>query len=625
MVADGWVLGVDFGTSFTVAANCRDGERPALIDLSGNGSVRMPSCVWCAEDGKLIVGADAARRAVLDPGRFVRAPKRLVGREDGVLFGGKPVTVQALVAAVLGRVHDVAWAEHGGTPPGRVVLTCPAAWAEPKRNVLKAAARQAGLGEADLIDEPVAAAAALAGTDSQSGDGGLLGVYDLGGGTFDVAVLRRDQAAPGGHVVHGPPGGLDPLGGDRFDQQLLKYVARNPPLSEHPDTTLLLDPPDQEWRQYRWEMDTRVRDAKEALSRDRKETIRVPGLNENIQLNRDQLEEVIRPDVEKTITRFNLVLRQADITPSDLTALYLTGASSRIPLIPALLAGTIDVSLLKTNHDPKAIVALGATIAAQATRTSCWEQAKGVRANPRADKATRQPSRPGKRATAGDIAESAPAPTSSHSGAGVLLPKAESVTATGQSGAPAQNRALKAWIIVAGAVAVVAAVCGIAALAHHRARSALAVEPLNQIIRPDVTTCSSGNPERAMGLSLPGLAIYESCGTSTPYGLKAFQFKNTAAYANGLNLINTYTGWDPVSAAKTCPASTGSTQGLTQWSNAAYPPQAGQVLECHTQGQLAQYVWTIPTQRVILWVTWAGASQADYASLNAWWKATQYG
>ena len=354
-----WVLAIDFGTSYTAAAHLyADRERPELLDIAGDGTSKIPSCVWFGDE-EIAVGHDASRRAVADPSRFVRAPKRLVGREDAVLLGDVEVPVHQLVAAVMAQVWTVALSQHRGAAPTEVRLTCPAGWSNVKRSVLRQAAELAGISvPVVILDEPVAAAIHMAGSGLDVGS--YVAVYDLGGGTFDAAVLRRESTASAGYKITGPPGGLDPLGGDRFDQRIFEYLTTQAPqVVNHPDLDELVRPPSERWRRARAELDTNIREAKESLSRLVKSDIWVPGLEERVQLNRDEFNTLIAPDVTKTMDRLASVIDQANVPSSGLSHIFLVGASSRIPLIHHAIWERFQIEPT-TQDDPKSVVAVGA-------------------------------------------------------------------------------------------------------------------------------------------------------------------------------------------------------------------------------------------------------------------------
>ncbi|HZE38632.1 MAG TPA: Hsp70 family protein, partial [Stackebrandtia sp.] len=206
-------LGVDFGTSHTVAVLTRDG---ASVPLLFDSSPLLPSAVYADTDGRLLVGSDALNAARFAPQRCELHPKRRV--DDGrVLLGDTELGVEALFSAVLARVRREC--ERAlGAPPSGVTLTHPAAWGSARRLVLEDAAAAAGWDAARLVPEPVAAATYFTHelrNEVPVGSGVV--VADLGGGTFDASVVAR--TATGFDVLS--VDGLENLGGVDIDQAIV--------------------------------------------------------------------------------------------------------------------------------------------------------------------------------------------------------------------------------------------------------------------------------------------------------------------------------------------------------------------------------------------------------------------
>src|SRR5256885_458359 len=209
MAASGFALGVDLGTSNTVAMlRWRDGRaRPLLVD----GSPLMPSSVYADPGGNLLVGRDAVHSARLDPARYEPNPKRRVD-DQSVLLGERELPVVDLVAAVLIRVAEEARRTTGGGPLGPGTPTCPAGWGPTRRGLLTAAAALAGWPRVRLVEEPVAAATYFTNVlGRQVPIGSVVVVHDFGAGTFDVSVVARtgsgfDVLAVDGRDDIGGPG-----------------------------------------------------------------------------------------------------------------------------------------------------------------------------------------------------------------------------------------------------------------------------------------------------------------------------------------------------------------------------------------------------------------------------------
>ncbi|MFD7656913.1 Hsp70 family protein [Actinosynnema sp. NPDC059797] len=343
------VLSVDLGTSNTVAVLAAHGRPPRVVEV--DGSATMPSAVYCEEDGTLVVGRDAERRARLDPARFEPNPKRRV--DDGVLLlGDNVVPVTDALAAVLRRVFEETTRQLGGEPLDEVRLTHPAQWGPTRRNVLLSAARLAGAtGEVVLVPEPVAAASHYA----SLAVGQALAVYDLGAGTFDVAVVAATQS---GFTVLAEDG-LPDLGGLDVDQALLEHVGRQISHRDPAAWQRLLRPESTADRRARRALQEDVRAAKESLSRHAHTEVPMPEPFEDVLVNRSDLEALVRPSMLRSVELLASTIRSTGMAPNQLAGIYLVGGASRIPLVANMIAEHVRV--VPTSLDqPETAVALGA-------------------------------------------------------------------------------------------------------------------------------------------------------------------------------------------------------------------------------------------------------------------------
>lgn len=353
-----WTLGIDFGTTFTLAAMEQDGRLSLVHD--GAGVTRVRSAVWLDDDGELVVGDEAVRQAVLAPERFEPAPKRLVrDREEEILLGDKVVPVSDVIGAVLARVAGEAIRQNGGSQPSELRITHPAAWGEERCDTLIQAVHHAGLPRPELVPEPVAAAYKIGADQIRAGEpiksGEHLAIYDFGGGTFDTAIVRRTRS---GFEVAGPPGGEDPLGGESIDQAIIELLGRQP-IGEDPQWELLMHPRDEDWRRHAADLRVKVREAKEALSRSTSVRLWVPGIGRSVQLSRDELNELIRTQVDGTAAILRETISDAGIAPEQLAGIFLVGGSSRIPLVAETIWREFQRKP-EVRGDPKAVVAEGA-------------------------------------------------------------------------------------------------------------------------------------------------------------------------------------------------------------------------------------------------------------------------
>jgi molecular chaperone DnaK len=348
-----WTLAVDFGTSFTVAAVRPAGRSPEVIEIGGDR--RVPSVIFVDEDGSIRVGRAAEDLAASRPGRAVRAPKRRLGEPAPVVLGGKPFQVVDLVAALLRYVYDEA-VRHQGSAPGSIRLTHPASWSRPRMARLLEAAAKAGLTNVALISEPVAAAVAYA-ADVEVADGSHVAVYDLGGGTFDMTLLRF---ANGAFSIVGRPGGDVNLGGELFDELLVNLVGER----LDPDVWGEMQVSDEQaWQQAAAALRTECRRAKEALSTNSYADLVLPlpsGMTSQ-RITRDDLETLVRPYIDESVRLLVQGVTDAGVDPQSLTAVYLVGGASRMPLVESSVTEALPNVPVSRRGDPKTAVAVGAT------------------------------------------------------------------------------------------------------------------------------------------------------------------------------------------------------------------------------------------------------------------------
>jgi actin-like ATPase involved in cell morphogenesis len=345
---------VDLGTSNTVAVLSAHGRPPRVVEV--DGSATMPSAVFAAEDGAIIVGRDAERRARLDPSRFEPNPKRRVD-ESTLLLGDNVITVTDALAAVLHRVAEETTRQLGGAQPDEVRLTHPAQWGTVRRNVLLSAARLAGFNcNLVLVPEPVAAAAHFASfPDRTLHPGQALAVYDLGAGTFDCAIVGATQ---NGFAVLAEDGLAD-LGGLDVDQALLEHVGRQVSNKDPQRWQRLLRPESTGDRRAQRALREDVRAAKEALSRHPQTEVPMPEPFDDVLVTRAELEALVRPSMLRSVELLATVLRSNGMGAENLAGVYLVGGSSRLPLVASLIGEQLRI-VPTTLDQPETAVALGA-------------------------------------------------------------------------------------------------------------------------------------------------------------------------------------------------------------------------------------------------------------------------
>ncbi|GAA0568207.1 hypothetical protein GCM10010172_60490 [Paractinoplanes ferrugineus] len=344
-------LGIDLGTTHTAAAVRAEG-RVEVVRLGGRRA-EIPSLVFVTPDGGLLIGDAAERRGAADPARLAREFKRRIGDPVPILVGGTPFSAHALTAKLLRYVLDTVTQLQDG-PPAAITVTHPANWGPYKREQLDQAIKLADAGPVVFRSEPEAAALQHA-TARRIAPGETVAVYDLGGGTFDVAVLRRDGD---GFVLLGEPEGVEQLGGIDFDEAVFGHVL------EVLGDKAQLDPADPDAVSALARLRRDCVEAKESLSFDTETMIPValPGMHTRVRLNRSELESMIAPSLADTISATHRALRSAGVAPAEVNAFLLAGGSSRIPLVSELLSTEFQRPVVADPH-PEHSIAMGAAVA----------------------------------------------------------------------------------------------------------------------------------------------------------------------------------------------------------------------------------------------------------------------
>ena len=365
-------VAVDFGTSSTCVVASVNGREPQVVVI--DGQPLMSSAVYAASDGTLFVGQEAERQAAVDPSRYEPNPKRRIDEGD-LLLGDSVLRVTDVVHAVLGRAVAEARRIAGEAEVDLLVLTHPADWGAIRTRLLRQAA--GGLArEVALVPEPVAAAVYHAATFAPAeltGDrtvefsgrpGETLAVLDLGGGTVDVSVVRRLPVEPergrprGGFQVlatRGDPG----FGGADIDQALLEHVGSLVSAADPEAWRQLVEGRELVDRRRRRVLRQDVRGAKETLSRHAYTDVPMPPPFADAHVTREDLERLIAAPLGRAVELTAAAIADAGLRPGQLTAIFLVGGSSRIPMISRLVherTGVVPTSL----DQPETVVARGA-------------------------------------------------------------------------------------------------------------------------------------------------------------------------------------------------------------------------------------------------------------------------
>jgi len=372
----GRIVGIDLGTtnSLVAYADAQDGQ-PKCIP-GPYGSTLCPSVVSIDADGSIVVGEPAKRRLLTQPERTIYSVKRLMGRGAAdvqnelklfpfridptsknvirVRLGEKVFTPPAISALILRELRN--WAEaFFGDAVDRAVITVPAYFDDAQRQATKDAGKIAGLEVLRLVNEPTAAALAYGLHEKQRG---RVAVYDLGGGTFDISVLKLISTSEGEIYQVLSTNGDTHLGGDDIDNLLQAFVheqiLQHDQIDFSPQGELA-----QELRRVLINVKHQLSEAKTAMLR-----FALPnGKVFTREFTRGALEALIRPVVERTMGPVKKALADAQLRPSDMDEVVLVGGATRTPLIRRTVQEYFDRKP-HTELNPDEVVALGAAVQA---------------------------------------------------------------------------------------------------------------------------------------------------------------------------------------------------------------------------------------------------------------------
>jgi molecular chaperone DnaK len=372
----GRIVGIDLGTTNSLVAYTDSQTGQPKCIPGPYGDTLCPSVVSLDPDGSIIVGEPARRRLLTQPERTIYSVKRLMGRGPAdvqgelklfpfridpagknvirVMLGNKIFTPPEISAFILRELKN--WAEAFlGEPVDRAVITVPAYFNDAQRQATKDAGKIAGLEVLRLVNEPTAAALAYGLHEKQRG---RVAVYDLGGGTFDISVLKLISTSDGDIYQVLSTNGDTHLGGDDIDNLLQAFVHEL--ILQHDEIDFS---PHAELAQ---ELRKALIDVKHQLSNTETATLRFQLPNGSVftrEFTRGELDALIRPIVDRTIGPVKQALADAQLKPTDIDEVVLVGGTTRTPLIRR----TVQEFFGRKPHtelNPDEVVALGAAVQA---------------------------------------------------------------------------------------------------------------------------------------------------------------------------------------------------------------------------------------------------------------------
>ncbi len=358
------IVGIDLGTTNSLVAYIREGKPYCIRDEKGKHAL-VPSVVHFTPEGEIWVGEKAREKLVTDPAHTIYSVKRLMGKSYGDVadmqgFLGYRIVDDDPEALVKVRVRDRFFtpielsasilralkqrAERElGRPVTKAVITVPAYFNDTQRQATRDAGRLAGLDVLRIVNEPTAAALAYGiGLDSSHTE--RVAVYDLGGGTFDVSILKIHEGVFEVLATHGDTF----LGGDDFDRALAEFLRRQ--LKGAADDEAMMP---------------FLRLHAEAIKKELSQAEVFEGdvLGQRVRVTRSDFEEAIKPLVQRTLDSCAQALRDARLQPGDIERVILVGGSTRVPLVKQAVAAFFGQEPFD-SLDPDEVVALGAAVQA---------------------------------------------------------------------------------------------------------------------------------------------------------------------------------------------------------------------------------------------------------------------
>ena len=352
------VVGIDLGTTFSAIAHVNEYGQPEIIPNTESDRITPSVILFEEEEGtaKVIVGKEAKNQAIALSDQISEFIKRDMGKSKSEFpktFNGQDYSPEELSAIILAKIKKDAEA-YLNTEITDAVITVPAYFHDAEREATRNAGKIAGLNVLQILNEPTAAALAY-GIDKLGTDQTVF-VFDLGGGTFDVTVMK----VSGSKIEMIATNGDHRLGGKDWDDKMIKYTAERYEI-EHGENPLN----DSDLSPYQ-DLQRKVIDAKESLSkRDRTRiTCGYNGKITGVELTRGKFEELTSDLLEKCRALCNLVLSEASMTWADIDTILLVGGSTRMPMVREMVETISGKEINPHEINPDEAVAIGAAIQA---------------------------------------------------------------------------------------------------------------------------------------------------------------------------------------------------------------------------------------------------------------------